>query len=178
MLTSRRKRLSARFANCLADPWLRGFLRADKEFTKCRRGFDNSSGFADYDPCASGIEESFPRRPTHWAAIRPPNSIRRRLPFMYRAFRPKLFLSTLLGITLLAVSGTSLAQYKKTNLVSNLATGAKHQDTQLQNAWGLAYAPGNPFWISDEYSGLSTLYDGTGVKQGLVVTIPTATGSG
>jgi len=42
---------------------------------------------------------------------------------MYRAIRPKLFLSTLLGITLLAVSGTSLAQYKKTNLVSNLATG-------------------------------------------------------
>src|SRR5882762_4398430 len=97
---------------------------------------------------------------------------------MHRAFRRNLFNAAVFGLTLLFVSGTSLAQYKKTNLVSNLPKGAKHQDTQLQNAWGLAYAPGNPFWISDEYSGLSTLYDGAGVKQGLVVTIPTASGTG
>jgi uncharacterized protein (TIGR03118 family) len=97
---------------------------------------------------------------------------------MNPVFRRNLFIAAMLGITLLLGSGTSLAQYKKTNLVSNLPTGAKHQDTQLQNAWGLAYGPGNPFWISDEYSGLSTLYDGTGVKQNLVVTIPTASGTG
>jgi uncharacterized protein (TIGR03118 family) len=97
---------------------------------------------------------------------------------MHRVFRHNLFSATLLGLTLVLGSGTSAAQYKKTNLVSNLAKGAKHQDTQLQNAWGLAYAPGNPFWISDQYSGLSTLYDGAGVKQSLVVTIPTASGTG
>jgi uncharacterized protein (TIGR03118 family) len=83
-----------------------------------------------------------------------------------------------IAVTLLFVSDTSLAQYRKTNLVSNLPTGAKHQDPQLQNGWGLAYGPGNPFWISDNYSGLSTLYDGLGVKQSLTVTIPTATGTG
>jgi uncharacterized protein (TIGR03118 family) len=82
------------------------------------------------------------------------------------------------GFMLMMASSAAWAQYKKTNLVSNLPTGAKHQDTQLINAWGLAYAPGNPFWISDAGSGLSTLYDGTGVKQSLVVTIPTATGTG
>jgi len=84
----------------------------------------------------------------------------------------------MLGLALLLTSGTSMAQYRKTNLVSNLPTGAKHQDTQLQNGWGLAYGPGTPFWVSDEYSGLSTLYDGAGVKQSLVVTIPTASGTG
>src|SRR2546421_3533902 len=83
-----------------------------------------------------------------------------------------------LALMLSLVSGSALAQYKITKLVSNLPTGAKHQDTQLINAWGMAYAPGNPFWISDAGSGLSTLYDGLGVKQGLVVTIPTASGSG
>lgn len=78
----------------------------------------------------------------------------------------------------LMISVSADAQYRKTNLVTNLTKGAKHQDTQLVNAWGLAYAPGNPFWISDAGSGLSTLYDGAGVKQSLVVTIPTATGTG
>jgi uncharacterized protein (TIGR03118 family) len=97
---------------------------------------------------------------------------------MHPVFRRNLFLAALLGNALLLLSGTSLAQYKKINLVSNLPTGAKHQDTQLQNGWGLAYAPGNPFWVSDEYSGLSTLYDAAGVKQSLVVTIPPASGMG
>jgi len=97
---------------------------------------------------------------------------------MHRVFRHNLFVASMLGLALLLMSGTSLAQYRKTNLVSNLPTGAKHQDTQLQNGWGLAYGPGTPFWVSDEYSGLSTLYDGAGVKQSLVVTIPTASGTG
>jgi uncharacterized protein (TIGR03118 family) len=83
-----------------------------------------------------------------------------------------------LGLMLTVASSAAFAQYKMTKLVSNLAKGAKHQDTQLQNAWGLAYGPSAPFWISDNYSGLSTLYDGTGVKQGLIVTIPSASGAG
>lgn len=96
---------------------------------------------------------------------------------MKRAFRRNFFTASL-GIMLVLVTGMSLAQYKKTVLDSNLPKGAKHQDTQLQNGWGLAYGPSAPFWLSDEYSGLSTLYDGTGVKQGLVVTIPSASGTG
>ena len=94
------------------------------------------------------------------------------------AFRRNLLTSAWIGLGLIVLSTASLAQYRKTNLVSNLPTGAKHQDTQLQNAWGLAYAPGNPFWISDQYSGLSTLYDGSGVKLSLIVTIPSASGTG
>lgn len=46
------------------------------------------------------------------------------------------------------------------------------------NAWGLAYAPGNPFWISNEGSGWSTLYDGMGNPQTLQVVVPAASGLG
>ena len=36
----------------------------------------------------------------------------------------------------------------------------------LQNAWGVAFTPGaSPFWIADNATGCSTLYDGAGVPQ-------------
>jgi uncharacterized protein (TIGR03118 family) len=76
------------------------------------------------------------------------------------------------------VSTHAFAQhYVKSALVKNLAP-AKHVDPQLVNPWGLVYGPGSPFWISDQGTGLSTLYDGTGVKQSLVVTVPPASGKG
>jgi uncharacterized protein (TIGR03118 family) len=70
------------------------------------------------------------------------------------------------------------AQYQVSNLVSNQKGKAKHQDTDLVNAWGISFFPGNPFWVSDTGTGKSTLYDNHGVKQGLVVTIPPASGTG
>jgi uncharacterized protein (TIGR03118 family) len=93
---------------------------------------------------------------------------------MHRASRRMLFVV----LSLVLISATSLAQYKRVKLVTNLATGAKHSDPQLVNAWGVAYAPGSPFWVSDEGTGLSTLYDALGNKQSLIVTIPTFSGSG
>jgi uncharacterized protein (TIGR03118 family) len=68
------------------------------------------------------------------------------------------------------------AQYKVVPLVSNQPGLARNQDPALVNAWGMAFAPNGPFWISDEGTGLSTLYTGTGVKQSLVVAIPSASG--
>jgi uncharacterized protein (TIGR03118 family) len=62
--------------------------------------------------------------------------------------------------------------YVRTDLVSNTAKLVQPLDPQLQNAWGVANAPGGPLWISDNNDGLSTLYDGNGKKQGLVITIP------
>jgi len=41
------------------------------------------------------------------------------------------------------------------------------------NAWGLSRSSGSPWWVSDNGTGLSTLYDGSGNKQALIVTIPT-----
>jgi len=75
-------------------------------------------------------------------------------------------------------SSPALAQYKLTKLTSNQPGKAKNTDGLLQNAWGLAYAPGAPFWVSDENNGWSTLYDGAGVPQSLQVIVPPASGSG
>jgi uncharacterized protein (TIGR03118 family) len=62
--------------------------------------------------------------------------------------------------------------YVETDLVSD-QSGAPHQDKNLKNAWGVAFSPdGSPFWIADNNSGKSTLYDGTGAIQKLIVTIP------
>jgi uncharacterized protein (TIGR03118 family) len=64
--------------------------------------------------------------------------------------------------------------YKQTNLVANVAGVANHTDSQLSNPWGISFLPGNPFWISNNNGGTSTLYDAQGNKQGLVVGIPGA----
>jgi len=75
-------------------------------------------------------------------------------------------------------SSVALAQYQLTNLVSNQAGQAKHTDPLLVNAWGLVHTPGSPFWISDNGSGWSTLYTGTGVAESLQVVVPSASGKG
>jgi uncharacterized protein (TIGR03118 family) len=65
--------------------------------------------------------------------------------------------------------------FSQTNLVSDLPGVAKFTDPQLVNPWGIAESPGSPFWIANNGTGVSTLYNTGGVKQGLVVTIPSAT---
>ena len=64
--------------------------------------------------------------------------------------------------------------------MANLPGVALLQDTNLVNAWGIGFSATSPFWISDNGSGLSTLYavtyDTNGTvkvaKQGLQVGIP------
>src|SRR6204780_1731092 len=66
--------------------------------------------------------------------------------------------------------------YFQTNLVSNTAGVATTTDPQLLNPWGISILPGQDFWIANNNSGTSTLYDNQGNKDtGLVVTIPGAT---
>lgn len=56
--------------------------------------------------------------------------------------------------------------YVVTPLTSDLPNTAPNQDPVLQNAWGVAFTPGgSPFWIADNATGCSTLYDGAGVPQ-------------
>jgi len=64
--------------------------------------------------------------------------------------------------------------YKQTDLVSNTGGAAPVADPQLINAWGLSRGPGSAWWVSDQATGMSTLYNGAGEKQSLVVTIPPA----
>lgn len=92
--------------------------------------------------------------------------------------RGRPHISAWLGLAVVLFASSAWAQYQSLNLVSDLSGKALHTDPLLKNAWGLAYSPGNPFWISDEGSGWSTLYDGKGNPQSLQVIVPAAGGSG
>jgi uncharacterized protein (TIGR03118 family) len=71
---------------------------------------------------------------------------------------------------------TAGVTYSQSNLVSNLPGLAAVIDTNLVNPWGIAITGTSPFWVSDNGSGLSTLYNSTGAIQSLVVTIPAPAG--
>jgi uncharacterized protein (TIGR03118 family) len=58
------------------------------------------------------------------------------------------------------------------NLVSDIPGLASYTDPDLVNPWGVAFSGTSPFWVSDNGTGLATLYNSFGVKQGLVVNIP------
>lgn len=83
-----------------------------------------------------------------------------------------------LGLAVLFMGSAAVAQYQLTNLVSNQVGDGRHLDPLLVNGWGLVYGPGGPFWLSDQGSGWSTLYDGKGDEKSLKVLIPSATGAG
>ena len=59
-------------------------------------------------------------------------------------------------------------------LVSNLAGAADHMDPNLVNAWGLSAGPSTPWWVADNGSDLSTLYNAAGTPLPLVVSVPGA----
>jgi uncharacterized protein (TIGR03118 family) len=62
--------------------------------------------------------------------------------------------------------------FTQTNLVSNVPNLANTTDPNLKNPWGVSFSETSPFWISNQASGNSTLYDGAGNIAPLVVTIP------
>jgi uncharacterized protein (TIGR03118 family) len=82
-----------------------------------------------------------------------------------------------LTIAVLALSMIGMAQaYQQTNLVSDIQGLAQdppngQPDAQLVNPWGLVASSTSPWWVSDNNAGVATLYNGQGVKQGLVVNV-------
>jgi len=76
------------------------------------------------------------------------------------------------SFTLAAISAFSFAawadppaRYQVTKLTSDLS-GAAPLDPVLQNSWGVAFTQNaSPFWIADNATGCSTLYDGAGLLQ-------------
>jgi uncharacterized protein (TIGR03118 family) len=63
------------------------------------------------------------------------------------------------------------------NLVSDLPGVAAHFDKNLANPWGIAFSPGGPFWIADNQTGVSTLYNGHGASQSSPFIVPPPAGS-
>ncbi len=81
------------------------------------------------------------------------------------------------GIAALAMSFGQVGfgqHYIQTNLQSNTPGFAESTDAQLLNPWGLARTSSSVWWVADNLTGVSTLYNGPGQKQSLVVTIPPA----
>jgi uncharacterized protein (TIGR03118 family) len=99
----------------------------------------------------------------------------------YRRFFAKHLLLSIAAASVIALVPLSRADavgYLQTNLVSdnNSAATAPNNDANLLNPWGVAFFPGGPFWVSDNGAGVSTLYDGAGIKNPLTVTIPAPAG--
>ena len=93
-------------------------------------------------------------------------------------WRTKLLKPLLLtAFAILLMQSLTFAQYTRTDLVSNQPGVAPTTDQQhLVNAWGLVALPKTPFWVSDNGTGFSTLYTGSGQQASLFVTIPPAPG--
>ena len=73
-----------------------------------------------------------------------------------------------------ADAGSEKNSFKQTNLVSNIPGMAAFTDPNLQNPWGISASSTSPMWVSDNGAGVTTLYNGAGQPQALVVTIPPA----
>src|SRR5262245_55334487 len=80
------------------------------------------------------------------------------------------------ALTVLALAGGARADddgaYRVTPLVSDGSIQAPNTDANLVNGWGIAFNPMGVVWVADNGTGKSTLYNGDGVPQSLIVTIP------
>src|SRR5215831_18913925 len=89
---------------------------------------------------------------------------------------PKPFRAVSLAALAVVVAAAAFAGpmpgYFQTNLVSDIPGMAANTDPNLQNPWGISFGATSPFWVSDNHTGLATLYNSAGVPQSLVVTIP------
>jgi len=72
----------------------------------------------------------------------------------------------------LRVDAPPASVYTQSNLVSDGTVAAVSTDAHLKNPWGLAALPGGPIWVSNNLDRTSTVYDGTGLVQPVVVAIP------
>jgi uncharacterized protein (TIGR03118 family) len=82
-------------------------------------------------------------------------------------------LATVVACAVLLPANAFAQQYQQTNLVANAGgLGASKVDPKLVDPWGISRSTSSPWWVSDRETGVSTLYDGTGAKTALTVTIP------
>jgi uncharacterized protein (TIGR03118 family) len=72
---------------------------------------------------------------------------------------------------------TDPSSYTVHNLVSNGVVPADFTDPNMGNSWGIAFNPQGPVWVNNNATGLVTIFDGNGVAQSLVVTIPGVNGA-
>jgi uncharacterized protein (TIGR03118 family) len=91
-----------------------------------------------------------------------------------RALALAASLGLLLGVALPAAARNPNAEnlYSVRKLQSDVPGEAENTDPDLVNGWGMSHSATSPWWVSDEGTNKSTLYNGnTGAKLALVVTV-------
>ena len=92
-----------------------------------------------------------------------------------RSSRLVAWLTAVLAVAVFAAVPASAApdnSYSVHLLASNVPGAAAHLDPNLVNGWGLTAGPTTPWWVSDNGTNKSTLYDAQGTPQSLVVNVP------
>src|SRR4051794_18803802 len=84
-----------------------------------------------------------------------------------------------LGLLILAAAMVTAPKmfgdtYSSTNFQSNIPGVAQHIDPNLVNPWGMAASSNGTIWVSDNGTGVSTLYHQDGTAVSLIVEIPTS----
>ncbi len=80
----------------------------------------------------------------------------------------------LFAVAILAASSGRADTYSWTNFQSDIPGVAQHVDPNLVNPWGMAAGSTGIIWVSDNGTGVSTLYNQDGTAVPLVVEIPTS----
>jgi uncharacterized protein (TIGR03118 family) len=81
----------------------------------------------------------------------------------------------LLVAAVMFTAGSARADtYSWTNFQSDIAGVAQHTDPNLVNPWGMSVSGNGTIWVSDNGTGVATLYHQDGTANPLVVTIPPA----
>jgi len=94
------------------------------------------------------------------------------------------YLATIVLVTVGVASAATAQTYVQTNLVSDIPGRALTTDPVLTNPWGLARSSTSQWWVADNATGVSTIYNGAGIPAQnppgtqFVVHIPTPNGTG
>jgi uncharacterized protein (TIGR03118 family) len=78
----------------------------------------------------------------------------------------------LFAVAILTAASVRADTYSWTNFQSDIPGVAQHIDENLVNPWGMAASPSGTIWVSDNGTGVSTLYGQDGTAVSLVVAIP------
>lgn len=92
-----------------------------------------------------------------------------------RAFLSRRWTPLAFALVLATTPALAASHYRQRNLVSDGGVPAAHVDRHLVNGWGVAFNPYAVAWVAAADGMVSTLYDGNGNVQPLLVQIPTPT---
>ena len=86
------------------------------------------------------------------------------------------FLSLACAVLGMMPHGLFAANYGQHNLISNIPGMADRTDANLVNAWGIVHSATSPWWVNDNGTGVSEVFNGAGqafpLASPIVVKVP------